>query len=421
MRCEQPLAVIILGILALGRVHRGRLAVRREWVRARAARARLRTDFRLRRQVSEPLLGSTPRLPRWRIQAGPPRRFMVALTNVTARKRAEQERDRLLLAERAAVRDLTDQTERLNALLAAAIPGVLVLDEHGVIVQANQSLCDLLGMAEPPATLTGVSVERLRGPAGRTFSQPAEVVDRIAGYYTRRERVEGLRVRRGAACSVRLLAGTGRQRDQSPGAALGHIRARSAGQERDHRGGRGLASRRAEEARRGSPSRTTSCASGGLTRFFTVSTAFPTLLLIVVRLIGTGPAIPTSRPGRHLANAGNGSPASRRSARQPDQWHVRWAGAAPVAEVMTGAVQHRDAGGDPAGVTLADGPARRRCWRPGAVHDRQPDRQRDQIHRRGRAGAVTASAAGREADRRRTPGSFPRMRSAPCLVAFADL
>jgi signal transduction histidine kinase len=62
-----------------------------------------------------------------------------------------------------------------------------------VIVQANQSLCDLLGIEEPPATLTGVSAEWLRGPAGRTFTQAAEVLDKIAGYYTRRERVAGLR------------------------------------------------------------------------------------------------------------------------------------------------------------------------------------------------------------------------------------
>ena len=92
---------------------------------------------------------------------------------MTARKRAEQERDRLLAAEQAAVRDLTDQTERLNSLIAAAIPGVLVLDEHNTIVQANQSLCDLLGIEEPPAKLAGTSGEELRGAITRTFADPA--------------------------------------------------------------------------------------------------------------------------------------------------------------------------------------------------------------------------------------------------------
>ena len=131
----------------------------------------LRTDFRLRHHDGEPLwvhaaVTSVPD------QADLPRGFMVALTNVTARKRAEQERDRLLASERAAVHDLTDQTERLNSLIAAAIPGVLVLDEHNMIVQANQSLCDLLGIAEPPAKLTGLSGEQLREPVARTFAEP---------------------------------------------------------------------------------------------------------------------------------------------------------------------------------------------------------------------------------------------------------
>ena len=187
------LAAAILGTSWLESVHPGDLPrVRREWVRARAAGSELRTDFRLRRHAGEPLWVHAA-VTSLADQADLPRGFMVALTNVTARKRAEQERDRLLVAEQAAVRDLTDQTERLNALLAAAIPGVLVLDEHSVIVQANQSLCDLLGIGEPPAKLTGVSADQLRGPAGQTFAEPADVLDRIAGYYTRRERVEGLR------------------------------------------------------------------------------------------------------------------------------------------------------------------------------------------------------------------------------------
>ncbi|MGH3067681.1 MAG: PAS domain S-box protein [Streptosporangiaceae bacterium] len=183
----------ILGTSWLESVHPGdNTRVRREWVRARAAGSELRTDFRLRRHAGQPLWvhAAFTALPD---QADLPRGFMAALTNVTARKRAEQERDRLLVAEQAAVHDLTDQTERLNALLAAAIPGVLVLDEHSVIVQANQSLCDLLGIEEPSARLTGVSAGHLRGPAGHTFAEPAEVLDRVAGYYTRRERIEGLR------------------------------------------------------------------------------------------------------------------------------------------------------------------------------------------------------------------------------------
>jgi len=183
----------ILGTSWLEAVHPGDAArVRQEWARARAAGSELRTDFRLRRHTGQPLWVHAA-VTALADLADLPRGFMVALTNVTARKRAEQERDRLLAAERAAVRDLTDQTERLNSLLAAAIPGVLVLDEHGVIVQVNQSLCDLLGIADPPASLTGTRAGQLRGPAGRTFAQPDEVLAQVSRYYAGRQRVEGLR------------------------------------------------------------------------------------------------------------------------------------------------------------------------------------------------------------------------------------
>ena len=187
------LAEDILGTSWLEAVHPVDVArVRREWEHARAAGSELRTDFRLRRHAGEPpwVHAAVTALPD---QADLPRGFMVALTNVTARKRAEQERDRLLAAEQAAVRDLSDQTERLNSLLAAAIPGVLVLDEHAVIVQINQSLCDLLGIGQPPAAFTGVPAGQLRGPAGRTFAQPSKVLAQVSRYYTSREQVEGLR------------------------------------------------------------------------------------------------------------------------------------------------------------------------------------------------------------------------------------
>jgi PAS domain S-box-containing protein len=166
--------------------------VREEWARARMAGWELRTDLRLRHHDGQPLWVHavvTP-LPD---QADLPRGFMVALTNVTARKQAEQERDRLLASERAAVHDLTDQTERLNSLIAAAIPGVLVLDEHNMIVQVNQSMCDLLGIEEPPATFAGLSGEHLREPMARTFAKPADVHQQMARYHADRQRVDGLR------------------------------------------------------------------------------------------------------------------------------------------------------------------------------------------------------------------------------------
>ena len=187
------LAGDIAGTSWLESVHPGDVArIRREWARARAARAELRTDFRLRNHAGPPLWAhaAVTALPD---QADLPRGFMVALTNVTARKRAEQQRDRLLAAEQAAVRDLTDQTERLNSMLAAAIPGVLVLDEHDVIVQVNQSLCDLLGIEEPPAKFSGVGGEQLLEPLARTFARPADVSEQMTRYKAARQRVEGIR------------------------------------------------------------------------------------------------------------------------------------------------------------------------------------------------------------------------------------
>jgi len=193
--CAQSgqLAKDILGTSWLESVDPGDVArVRGHWARARAAGSELRTDFRLRHHDGQPLWvhAAVTALPD---QADLPRGFMVALTNVTARKRAEQERDRLLAAEQAAVRDLRDQTERLNSMLAAAIPGVLVLDEHDVIVQVNQSLCDLLGIEEPPARFSGVRGERLLEPLARTFARPADVSEQMTRYKADRQRVEGIR------------------------------------------------------------------------------------------------------------------------------------------------------------------------------------------------------------------------------------
>ncbi len=108
------LAGDIAGTSWLESVHPGDVArIRREWARARAARAELRTDFRLRNHAGPPLWAhaAVTALPD---QADLPRGFMVALTNVTARKRAEQQRDRLLAAEQAAVRELTDVRQRLS-------------------------------------------------------------------------------------------------------------------------------------------------------------------------------------------------------------------------------------------------------------------------------------------------------------------
>jgi len=183
----------LLGHSWLTQVHADDVGqLREQWARAQSAGAELRADCRLQPRDGPPVwvhaaVAALPGRP-------DPPGFMVALTNISARKQAEQDRDRLLAAERAAVAHLTDQTERLNSLIAAAIPGVLLLDEANTIVQANQSLCDLLGIADPPGTLIGAPGERLRPALDRTVAEPAGVIDRMIQHTTFRQRATGLRV-----------------------------------------------------------------------------------------------------------------------------------------------------------------------------------------------------------------------------------
>jgi signal transduction histidine kinase len=96
-----------------------------------------------------------------------------------------------LQAEREARRSLADQTGRLSSLIAAAIPGILVSDEHGLIAQINASFCDLFGIEDPPGKLIGTStadiVLRIKG----AFADPSEFVCRTGAISTARQPVEG--------------------------------------------------------------------------------------------------------------------------------------------------------------------------------------------------------------------------------------
>ena len=52
--------------------------------------------------------------------------------------------------------ELADQTERLNCLIASAIPGVLITDERGTVTNVSQSFGTMFGLDEPLAgTLAG--------------------------------------------------------------------------------------------------------------------------------------------------------------------------------------------------------------------------------------------------------------------------
>ena len=164
------------------------------WARAAAGGVELRTDCRLAApEGADPEVWVHAAVAALPERSGRPDGFLVALTNISARKRAEQDRDRLLAEQRAAVRSLTSQTERLNSLIAAAIPGVLLTDEHGMIVQLNESLGRLLGIPGPPGELAGSSGERLLESVARTFADPAGVTAEMSRRAMCRERAGDLR------------------------------------------------------------------------------------------------------------------------------------------------------------------------------------------------------------------------------------
>src|SRR6266581_1045997 len=162
--------------------------IAREWERAAATDGELRTDCRLRPAGPDPVWVHIAVVP-FLAADGRACGFLAAVTNVSERKRAEAEREKLLTAERAARRSLAEQTERLNGLVNAAIPGILLDDEHGRITQLNQSFCDLFGIAEQPSQLIGGLTARIAFRIRRLFADPDEFLRRASELVARRRPV----------------------------------------------------------------------------------------------------------------------------------------------------------------------------------------------------------------------------------------
>lgn len=86
--------------------------------------------------------------------------------------------------------ELAEQTERFNCLIASAIPGVLVTDERGLIVQVNRSFGAIFGI-EAPELLVGTPAAETVRRIKRVFADPREFVRRTSEVFHARKPVSG--------------------------------------------------------------------------------------------------------------------------------------------------------------------------------------------------------------------------------------
>src|SRR5580692_6181874 len=89
---------------------------------------------------------------------------------------------------------LADQTERLNCLIAAAIPGVLITDEQGLITHVSRSFGDMFGIegAERLVGTTGDSVARRLQPL---FADPFAYTPRTTETFQARKPITGEQIK----------------------------------------------------------------------------------------------------------------------------------------------------------------------------------------------------------------------------------
>ena len=86
--------------------------------------------------------------------------------------------------------ELADQTERLNCLIATAIPGVLITDEGGRITHISQSFGTMFGIPEPSRLVGTAAASVLRRIKGE-FKDPGEFVRRASAVFRGRQAVSG--------------------------------------------------------------------------------------------------------------------------------------------------------------------------------------------------------------------------------------
>src|SRR5581483_5130478 len=85
---------------------------------------------------------------------------------------------------------LADQTERLNHLIASAIPGVLITDEQGIVTNASDSFGEMFGLTEP-SQLAGTPAVAIMHHIRREFADQARFTRRIAAVARARQPLTG--------------------------------------------------------------------------------------------------------------------------------------------------------------------------------------------------------------------------------------
>jgi signal transduction histidine kinase len=85
---------------------------------------------------------------------------------------------------------LADQTERLNCLIASAIPAVLITDEQGTVTNISQSFGTMFGLEEP-ASLAGTSARSIMRRIERLFADPVQFTRRVAAVIRARQPMTG--------------------------------------------------------------------------------------------------------------------------------------------------------------------------------------------------------------------------------------
>jgi signal transduction histidine kinase len=84
--------------------------------------------------------------------------------------------------------ELADQTERLNCLIASAIPGVLITDEQGTVTNVSRSFGTMFGLDEPLAGTPAASVLRR---VARVFADPIRFTRRAVTVLRARQPMTG--------------------------------------------------------------------------------------------------------------------------------------------------------------------------------------------------------------------------------------